>query len=383
MTAKVEGTKIVRQDGAQIGHLIYKCIVGSQLYGTNTPTSDVDHKGVFIQYVKSILVDGVIKQIDVTKDEVYYEVSRFLDLAQSANPTILELMFVPDDYIVYKTPEIDCILQNRFDFLTKKCRKSFGGYAIEQISKAKGLNKKMNWEKEKTVRKTPLDFCYVYVGGDSIPLKDYLSMEDIPLEYCGASKINNMRDMYVLYVDKAGHLSSIDGNPKKSKFKGIASDDSNELRLDDVSKEDQKSGYLTIFSYNKDGYTTHCKEYNQYLEWLENRNTERYVDVENTGDKIDGKNIMHCRRLLDVAMEIPVLKNIVCRRPNAEYLLDIRKGKNIDRQGIINQAQQDLEKMDELYEKCDLPDDLDPKFIRNILMQIRYDQIMDLVDNIR
>ena len=98
-----------------------------------------------------ILTFGYKDQFELNKDEVYYEVRRFIELLGSANPTVLEMLYSPEDCILGKEPEWDILMKYRSEFLTKKCQYSFGGYAIQQIKKAKGLNKKMNWEKETMV----------------------------------------------------------------------------------------------------------------------------------------------------------------------------------------------------------------------------------------
>jgi len=73
--------------------LIFECIVGSQAYGTATENSDIDKKGVYIQSNDEILVSDYEPQINVTKDECYYEVGRFLELLSVANPTCIEMLF--------------------------------------------------------------------------------------------------------------------------------------------------------------------------------------------------------------------------------------------------------------------------------------------------
>ncbi len=64
--------------------LVFQAIVGSQSYGTSTPTSDIDYKGVYQQDNNDILGFKYKEQITVTDDEVYYEVKRFLELLQTA-----------------------------------------------------------------------------------------------------------------------------------------------------------------------------------------------------------------------------------------------------------------------------------------------------------
>ncbi|UFH53186.1 hypothetical protein [Spirosoma sp. KNUC1025] len=49
------------------------------------------------------------------------------------------------------------------NFLSKLCRDTFAGYAISQIKKARGLNKKILNPLPKE-RKSLLNFCYVLPG---------------------------------------------------------------------------------------------------------------------------------------------------------------------------------------------------------------------------
>src|SRR6185436_19375890 len=155
-------------------NLIFKAIVGSQSYGTSTPTSDIDYKGIFLASRDELDGFGYKEQVEVGKDECYYEIRRFLQLAQSANPTILELLYSPDDCILSTSPQYELLRKYKDKFLTIQCANSFGGYAIAQIKKAKGLDKKMNYEKSRVVRKTPLEFCYIYENGETKSIKAWL-----------------------------------------------------------------------------------------------------------------------------------------------------------------------------------------------------------------
>ena len=336
-------------------NIIFKAIVGSQAYGTNMPTSDVDHKGIYIQDNNDILSMRYVEQYDVTKDECYWEIWRFIELLSKANPTVLELLYSPEDCIVTTSPQYELLKKVRPNFLTKECRNSFGGYAMAQIQKAKGLNKKMNWERARIERKEPMDFCYVPIEGGSLPLKEWLA--DRKQENCGLTAINHMVDYYHLYYDMSG----------VQKFKGIQGENSNELRLSSIPK-----GWhpVTQVYYNKSEYSRHCREFNEYQEWLNNRNIARYVDVENHGQQIDGKNLMHCRRLLDMAIEIAKTGTLVVRRPNAEYLKSIRLGK-VSLEQIIAQAEEDIYLLDGLYESSTLPETVQKGFSNDLLLELR------------
>lgn len=97
--------------------LIFKSIIGSQAYGTAIPTSDIDHKGVYVQSHDELLTFGYKPQYEVGKDETYYEVQRFMQLLLLANPTVLELLYSPEDCIITKEPQFDLIIKNRDKFL--------------------------------------------------------------------------------------------------------------------------------------------------------------------------------------------------------------------------------------------------------------------------
>lgn len=344
--------------------LLFKTIVGSQAYGTNVQGSDIDYKGIYIQDPMDILTFNYKPQIEVGKDECYYEVRRFIELLQTANPTVLEMLYMPDDCVIASSPQFDLIKQERSIFLTKKCLNSFGGYAVQQIQKARGLNKKMNWEKNAVTRRTPLDFCYVFNEGESMLLVDYLQDVGYQLKYCGLAGVDHIRDGYALYYDVD---SEYNGYDHSNIYKGVASEDSNQLRLDSIPKGELPIAFI---HYNKDGYTQHCNAYKSYNTWLAERNTQRYVDIEGHGQKIDGKNMLHCRRLIDMAMEIAQEGTINVRRPNAQELIDIRKGK-VDLEKLLDRAEEDILRMNEVYAKCSLPDSVSMDACNDLLKRVR------------
>ena len=368
------------------GMLIFEGIVGSQAYGLATPTSDVDMKGVYIQPIEDILAFGYIEQVsDKKNDLVYYEVRRFLELIATNNPNILELLNLPDEMIKYKHPVYDLILEQRDKFISKQCKGSFAGYAIAQIKKARGLKKKIVNPMEKE-RKTPLDFCYVIENHKTIPLPTYLYENDLEQLFCGIVNIPNARDMYALHYDYKAHNCFAKNLSEEYKeenkriykkngvsvglgYKGIIKEDlsSNQLRLSSIPKD---SKYMCVFSYNQDGYTKYNKDYKEYWEWVENRNQARYNDNAKHGKGYDSKNMMHCHRLLDMAIEIGEGKGINVYRPNREYLLNIRHGE-MDYDKLVEDAERKIQKVDEIFDNSNLQNKIDTDFVNDLLLKIR------------
>ncbi len=363
---------------------LYLVIRGSHAYGTNIETSDTDYAGVFIQSIDDIIGNKYIGQInDDNNDIVIYEIRRFLELLASNNPTVLELLNTPEDCVIYKDPIFDLVLSDKEKFITKMCAKSFGGYAKQQISKAKGQDKKQNWEKDKVTRKTPLDFCYLHIGEKSVSLKEYLDKNNLDQKFCGLSNVPHSRDTYALFYDRMSDFRYSDKRPKWERFlsnlfnrikplefKGISFENSNDIRLSSIPKNLPKNYFIGHISYNKDGYSQHCKDYLSYQVWLEKRNEARWVDVKSHGQKIDGKNMMHCKRLMEMAKEIGDGKGIIVRRPNAKELISIRKGE-IDLQTLINNVEKEIIEVDKLFDNSSLPDTIDNDFIHNLIVKIR------------
>lgn len=371
---------------------LYLVVRGSHAYGTNVPTSDTDYAGVFIQSLDDILGLKYKEQVnDDSNDTVIYELRRFLSLLGTNNPTVLELLNTPEDCVIYKDPAFDFILENREKFITKLCANSFGGYAKQQISKAKGQDKKQNWEKDKVTRKDVLDFVYVIEGEKSIPWKVWNEDFNYEEKFIGVVNVPNARDIYAVYYDNEAKkmfsenesedsrnllikLRKELGQPMGFGYKGLVktgeganSAESNQLRLSSIPKGEDP---ICVITYNKDGYTQHCKDYLSYQEWLEKRNEARWVDVKSHGQKIDGKNMMHCKRLMGMAREIAEGKGIVVRRPDAEYLISIRKGE-IDLQTLIDGVETEIKEIDRLFNESGLPDKVDMEFIHNLIVKIR------------
>lgn len=150
--------------------------------------------------------------------------------------------------------------------------------------------------------------------------------------------------------------------------KPLCNDD--DLLVSAIPENITSKNVCAIVQYDLDGFQAHCREYNQYQTWLKERNEQRYVDVQNHGQKIDGKNLMHCYRLINMAEEIVKEHKIIVERPNRQELLDIRHGK-YDLQTLIDSAEEKIEIIKELYKNSDLPDKVNKEKVNEILVNIR------------
>lgn len=131
--------------------------VGSTLHGTGLPGGeDRDEMGVYIEWPERVLgfdvreqyiwrsVDGGIHQFNATKsgpgdtDLVVYTLRKWAKLALSANPTVMLILFAPEDRLVLNTPVGRELRANAHWFASKRAGKAFGGYLDQQRARMMG-----------------------------------------------------------------------------------------------------------------------------------------------------------------------------------------------------------------------------------------------------
>lgn len=404
------------------GLLLYEYIRGSHMYGTNIEgVSDIDTGGVYLCPPNQLLGLGFDYQEQISDDKsdnVWHEFNRFIKLIIKSNPNMLEALFAPMDCIIGDVhPIMQTLIDNREEFITKDCFKPLFGYAVSQIEKARGLNKKI--VQPMVERKTPLDFCYTFHKQGSIPMVTWLENIGLNQKFCGLVKIPNMPNMYGVYYDWAsavlhdenmrdfelwcdtyGHAQTLNGvmwpwcgmriqtwlkdYAEVLGYSGIVKEDgtSNELRfiqdehtddevmLNSVSKDDTP---LCFMSYNKDGYISHCRKYREYKEWEEKRNPIRYA--QNLNKNYDSKNMSHCVRLIHMAIEIARGEGFNVRRTwDRDFLLDIRNHK-IEYDDLMKYVMDKKAEMDSLIKVSTIKDKVDVNFVNDLVLKIRKEQL--------
>jgi hypothetical protein len=336
------------------GLIILECISGSKAYGLDTPSSDTDIKGVFILPKEEYYGLTYMPQVNnETNDIVFYEFGRFMELLSLNNPNILELLNTPESAIIYKHPFLNEI--NSELILSKLCNNTFGKFALSQIKKAKGLRKKIVNPVAKE-RKSVLSFCFVNYDQGAIPLLKYLEIKGWQKEYCGLVNIPHMKDVYGLYYsDQLGFSGVLRGK------------DSNDICLSSIPKGAKQE---TLMYFNRNGYSTYCKEYREYWDWVEKRNEDRYENTKSHGKNYDSKNMMHVFRLLEMAIEIGKEKKVNVKRSNRDFLLDIKAGK-FEYEELLKMADLKQTEMESVFESSSLPDRPDLELINVLTYRLR------------
>ncbi|MFK7922845.1 MAG: nucleotidyltransferase domain-containing protein [Bacteroidia bacterium] len=350
----------IRSDGL----LLLEVVSGSRAYGLELPHSDTDLKGVFLLPKERFYgLDYVPQVSDAQNDEVYYELGRFIELLALNNPNLMEMLAPPAATVRYRHPLMKQITPELF--LSKRCRQTFAGYAMSQIRKARGLNKKVLNPLPKE-EKGVLDFCWIQVGANSLAVKDWLGKRNWRQELCGLVNLPHMPKVYALFYD---HEAQETGRERSAKgYKGIIQKETaNNVALSSVAKGIEPDATMV---FNLEGYQAYKREYRQYWEWVEKRNEARYGETLSHAKGYDAKNMMHTFRLLNMAEEIAREGIVWVRRHDREELLKIRSGA-YEYEALLQMAEAKLASIDEAYQISDLADRPDRLAIERLLVELR------------
>lgn len=336
------------------GWLIFEAIVGSKAYGLDTPTSDTDIRGVFVLPKEEYYSLEYTPQVsNATNDIVYYELKRFIELLGKNNPNILELLNVPAECVLYSDELMQRVKPEIF--LSKLCEQTFANYAYTQIRKAYGLEKKIVNPVEKQ-RKSVLDFCFVYVGREAVPLHTWMADNNKKQEDIGLTVIAHLKDCYNLFCAEQLPYAGI-----------VRKEDSNDICLSSVERGKKP---VALLYFNKDGYSAYCKRYKEYWDWVAKRNEARYNTTVAHGKKYDSKNMMHVFRLLLMAKEIATQGKVNVWRNDRAFLLDIKHGK-FEYDDLVVKAELIKDELQSLYSNSGLQDEPDTKKINKLLIEMR------------
>ena len=205
-------------------------------------------------------------------------------------------------------------------------------------------------------RKNILAFCFVNDEKGAIPVEKFLELKHWKQAHCGLTNIPHMENVYGLYYNETLSYQGI-----------IRSEDSDDICLSSIPKEEKQ---VAILYFNKNGYSTHCKDYRAYWDWVSKRNEARYENTTSEGKNYDAKNMMHTFRLLDMAIEIGRGQQINVRRPNRSFLLDIKSGK-FQYETLLALAEAKQQEMKEAFEHATLPLKPDLEWINQLTFEIR------------
>jgi predicted nucleotidyltransferase len=293
--------------------VIYLTRHGSHAYGTSRPESDLDIKGIAIPPVEYFFgwVDK-FEQADkgFDSDVQIYDIRKFFNLAADCNPNIIEVLWTDPSDRIWCDGFGQDIYDLRRDFISKKARHTFSGYAHAQL---KRIMTHQRWLRN--------------------PPKTQPQREEFGLP------------------------------PMK-----VAADKEQIMAAEFLNT--QGYGYGTNFQElvdNEKRYRNALKEWEQFQTWQKERNPARHELESKFG--YDTKHAMHLVRLMRMCGEVLETGQVIVKRSDAKELLEIRAGAwPFDK--LIAWAEAEDVRMDKLYAESTLPHAPDRKLLDRACVNI-------------
>ncbi|MBB6452413.1 putative nucleotidyltransferase [Salirhabdus euzebyi] len=167
-------------------HSIYQVITGSTAYGLANDHSDVDQKAIVIlppTYLLQLSKEWETESYH-NPDIEYHSLKKAMNLLNAQNPTMLETLFVKEEFVKKQTKYGELLRNNRHLFLSQNCYYSFYGYAKDQLMRIKnGLNKVTEKDQNEHVRYTlqrmlsQMDEKYPSLKNGTVIIKDVFSQQ--------------------------------------------------------------------------------------------------------------------------------------------------------------------------------------------------------------
>ena len=391
--------------------LLYEYMRGSTVYGTAIEgKSDIDTSGVFIARPNTLIGLNLGYKdyvADARGDNSWYELTKWVKGLATSNPTMLESLFIPDKFVLYKNSILTPFFENRNLFLTKQIYHPFFSFAFGQIKKARGLNKKI----VNPINKKPeiLDMCYVprYDKNGSTNIFNWLDYRGMKQKYCGLANLPNMIGCYELFYDWGTHFKEEGIEPKMC---WVVPDDyisTTELTYqfkngliaeEEYNKKYKESQRYQMFDFIAEIYGFKENDYMGFEEWVEGQfNIERYyrgIITENSpttevrlssiikGDKRLTVMYYNQNGFSQACREYKEYKTWEKERNPARYESNLNKtydGKNLCHTfRILNMGQEIIEGKGFIVDRREVGDE---KFLLDIRNhKFEYDELMEMVE---
>lgn len=345
---------------------------GSHAYGLNTPSSDLDIKGVCIEPLGYHF--GFLNRFEQLEemaakghphDKVIYSLKKFAHLAADCNPNIIEILHVDDSDVMQCDKFGERLRENRDKFLSRKAMHTFSGYAHAQLKRIK------------------LHKAYFDRGAPDMPTRAEFNLPEktlIPKDHLEAAnaliqkKMNSWNLDGLEFVDPASRLM-IQEKMGEVLAEQIAAETS---IYDSAARAVGFSDDFIHFLNMEKAYENQKREYLQHLDWEKNRNPLRAALEKKHG--YDTKHGMHLLRLMRMAKEILATGKVVVKRPDRDDLMDVRNGgRPYDE--LIAEAMKLEDECKKLYDVSPLPHAPDRVYLDELVVDMTQEYVSTSSDD--
>lgn len=306
--------------------VIMKCLFGSHLYGLDTPTSDLDYKGIAFQSNKDFILNGPRKHIEYSStgkndsknsyediDIEIYTIHGFLKHALDGQTVAMDMLHCPDDKLIETSYHWNFIRKNRSKFYSKNID-SFISYALGQASK------------------------YGIKGSRLNDAKLVLDWIDNKIELYGDCKISQV---HCSDFPKGEHIS-------------VTVDNSPFVIFEVCNRKIQSTVKL---SYAKEIVQKFYDNYGERARLAANN------------DSIDWKAVSHAFRAAYQTKELFLEGTITFPLKDAEFIKKVKYGE-LSYNDIAPILEDLIDEIKDIKEKCSLPEESDKEFWNNWLYDI-------------
>jgi predicted nucleotidyltransferase len=239
-------------------NVIFLTKFGSHLYGTDTPESDADYKGVFIPTKEQIMLGNIPKQVSFdsntsnqknSKDDIdcqLYSLHYFLELLRKAETVALDMIHSTEQ-VIHKTIHWDYIYDRRRFFYTKNM-KAFMGYCKKQAAKYGMKGSRINSAKKLLdFLNTKDDNQRISEFWEQLPTDEHSTFStcsphnpDIRLfNFCGKQlqetiKVSYAKDIVQSFLDKYGDRARKAANNEEVDWKAMSHAIRATLQLEEI-----------------------------------------------------------------------------------------------------------------------------------------------------
>ena len=291
---------------------VFSTITGSKAYGTDTPESDTDTRGIAIMKDKSYYygwLNNFAQYEDKVNDQVVYDIRKAFELMANANPNMLDLLFTDERFHIKTSPYWQMVIENRDAFLSKKARYTFTGYSFAQLKRIRTSRSwLLNPPKKKPERS---DF--------GLPEEKMLGKETIgAFQWVLVNLLQNSLEHMNLTKETQEELEKANWIGLVQQ-KGVIDETADQIQAITGASD------AWMESMRKEqGYNRAKQHWTSYQQWKASRNDKRSELEAKYG--YDTKHASHLVRLLRMGEEVLSTGKVIVYRPDREELLAIRNG---------------------------------------------------------
>lgn len=320
---------------------------GSHAYGTSTPESDLDIKGVVIPPKEYLL--GFAQHFEQAEqqsagdlekpDLVIYDIRKFFLLASNCNPNIVEILFTDkSDWLDSHWIWYD-IYNHRDWFISQRAKHTFSGYAVAQLKRIK-LHRRylLNPVDHKPTR-----------GEFGLPEVSVIQTDQKQAAMAAITKKLASWQVDFDVLDKATREGLLYSMAEWLEEMKLGADEQFTAAGRLLGYE---SNFLSVLNQER-LYKNALNDFHSFEKWKETRNEKRRKLEASFG--YDTKHGMHLVRLLRMAREILVDGKVIVKRPDAEELLAIRNHGIWPYEQLVEWADNQDKELSTLMDKSPLP----------------------------